>query len=146
MLVDRYTKTLLTIIAMSLAALVINTMVPLRDLRTLIEPATASAQSECPAVAKGTLPRNYRFGRILGADECSAPGSTTSLRDGRCVLAHRSRVVLQEPRVRERAWVRSSEDQQEGMTLRLCPGRSSAGERTRRSVCGERPPRSASDD
>ena len=61
MLIDRYTKIVLTVVAVSLIALAANTALPLREVAMIFRPSDAAAQSECPAVAKGTIPKDYKL-------------------------------------------------------------------------------------
>ena len=61
MIFDRYTKGLLTVLALALTTLAVNAAWPIQSLRTLIAPSSVSAQSKCPAIAKATIPRNYKL-------------------------------------------------------------------------------------
>lgn len=61
MLIDRCTKIVLISIAVSVTALAANTIFPLREMADLFRPAHAVAQLECPAIAKGTVPRDHKL-------------------------------------------------------------------------------------
>ena len=61
MVIDRYTKTVLTVVALSLVALAVTTALPLREVAMIFRPTDAAAQIQCPAVAKGTIPRDYKL-------------------------------------------------------------------------------------